>query len=192
MSNIETKTNILLSTLTTIMILLMLAIAGLFIRMNQLQNNIVALLSSQGLGGQEIGLPVGSQAPDLTLTDVNGETITLRDFRGDWVLLGFSSITCPVCDTMYPHLRAFSESRDNLQIVLVSKGSTEENQEMVRQQGFLFPVLTLRDEDVEIVEEYQVPGTPFFYLIDQEGIIQSVGFVNTREHLQQLVDGSTK
>ena len=38
--------------------------------------------------------------------------------------------------------------------------------------------------------DYQVPGTPFFYVIDGEGVIASAGFAGTLEQLETLVAGS--
>jgi len=41
--------------------------------------------------------------------------------------------------------------------------------------------------DDEVMVDYQVPGTPFFYVIDGEGVIVSKGFANTLEQLKELV-----
>lgn len=38
--------------------------------------------------------------------------------------------------------------------------------------------------------DYQVPGTPFFYVIDGEGVIASAGSAGTLEQLETLVAGS--
>jgi hypothetical protein len=40
------------------------------------------------------------------------------------------------------------------------------------------------------MEDYQVPGTPFFYVIDGKGIIANAGFANTLKQLETLVKGS--
>jgi len=38
--------------------------------------------------------------------------------------------------------------------------------------------------------DYQAPGTPFFYVIDGEGMIASAGFAGTLEQLEALVADS--
>ena len=38
--------------------------------------------------------------------------------------------------------------------------------------------------------DYQVPGVPFFYVVDGEGIIANGGFANTLEQLEALVEGN--
>lgn len=88
---------------------------------------------------------------------------------------------------MYPHLRAFSENRPDVQVVMISQGSAEENQQLVEAQGFAFPVLPVSGLDDEVMVDYQVPGTPFFYVIDGEGAIVNKGFANPLEQLKELV-----
>jgi methylamine dehydrogenase accessory protein MauD len=169
-----------------IVILLMIAIIGLFIRMNQLQSQVLAALAPLRIevAGQEMGLEIGTEAPDFTLPDTAGRMVSLDDFAGRRVLLAFSSPRCPACREMYPHLKAFSEDREDVQVVMISLGSAEENRQLREKQGFGFPVLTWDDK---VAQDYEVPGTPFFYVIDGEGVITSKGFANTLEQLKQLV-----
>jgi methylamine dehydrogenase accessory protein MauD len=169
-----------------IVILLMVAILGLFIRMNQLQHQVLAALAplQAGAMGQEMGLEIGTQAPDFTLPDTAGQMVSLDDFAGQRILLAFSSTHCRACKEIYPHLRALSESRPDVQVVMISQGSADENQQLVQAQGFTFPALAWDDS---VAGDYQVPGTPFFYVIDREGVISSKGFANTLEQLKELV-----
>ena len=186
---IESKTNVLLLMLTTIVILLMVAIVGLFLRMNQLQQAVLGALASpqMGMPEQEMGLEIGTEAPDFALPDTAGATVSLDDFAGQKVLLAFSSTHCPPCTEMYPYLRAFSESREDVQVVMISQGSAEENQQSVQVQGFEFPLLPVSDWEDKVMVDYQVPGTPFFYVIDGEGMIANADFANTLEQLEALV-----
>ncbi len=184
------RTNTLVLMLLGIVVLLMIAIVGFFVRMNQLQNQILTSLTSLQTGGaQTMGLAVGTSAPVFTLPDVDGSMISLQDFVGQRILLGFSSIQCPACVQMYPELKAFSRQGHNIQIILISRGTLEENQQLVEVQGFSFPVLTLTQDDLEVGQDYQVPGTPFFYVINEGGMVCNADFANTQEHLESLVSG---
>ncbi len=187
----ETRLEVLLLLLMGIVILLMVAIIGLFLRMNQLQSQVLAALMplQGGAIGQEMGLEIGTQAPDFTLPDTAGQMVSLDDFAGQRMLLAFSSTHCRACTEMYPHLRAFSENRPDVQVVMISQGSAENNQQLVQAQGFAFPVLPLSVWDDEAMVDYQVPGTPFFYVIDGEGVITNANFANTLEQLEALVEG---
>jgi len=129
-------------------------------------------------------LAVGSPAPEFTLTDTEGRAVSLADFAGQRLLLVFASPHCPACREMYPHLKAFSENRPDIRVVMVSKGTAEENWRLVEEQGFGFPVLLWEDE---VASEYRVPGTPFFYMVDGEGVIVNEGFAGSPEQLEALV-----
>ena len=108
----ESKTDVLILMLMGIVILLMVTIVGLFLRMNQLQREVLAALAPLRIEaiGQELGLEIGTPAPTFTLPDTAGQMVSLDDFTGQKVLLAFSSTHCPACKEMYPHLEAFSES----------------------------------------------------------------------------------
>jgi methylamine dehydrogenase accessory protein MauD len=172
-----------------VVILLMAAIAGLFIRMNQLQREVLAALAPLQAGAvrQDAGLEIGTTAPDFTLPDTTGQMVSLAAFAGEKVLLVFSSTRCPTCAEMYPNLQTFSESQDGAQVIMISLGSAEENQQLVTQQRFAFPVLIWDDE---VAQNYRVPGTPFFYVINGERKITSADFAKTLYQLETLVKSS--
>lgn len=181
---------VLLLMLMGIVILLMAAIISLFIRMNQLQQAVLEALTVPQVGAveQEMGLEIGVEAPDFSLSDTDGSAVSLRDFAGRRVLLVFASLQCPACVAMYPHVRAFSERREDVQVVMISRGSVEGNRQLAEEQGFDFPVLTWDDG---VIRAYEVPGTPFCYVIE-EGVVVNKGFANTQEQLEALVEGSAE
>lgn len=155
--------------------------------MNQLQVQVLAALSGGpgSVSAQELGLSAGTAAPDFTLPDLAGKPVALKDFTGKTVLLVFSSTTCPACQRTYPHLKAFSAARPDIQVLMISRGTTAENQQMVAEQGFGFHVLSWDDA---VAQRYAAPGTPFFYVINSEGTITAAGVTNTQMGLARLVD----
>lgn len=183
---------VLLLMLMGIVILLMVAIVGLFLRMNQLQREILTALAPLQAEAmeQEMGLEIGAQAPDFALPDTNGAMVSLGDYAGQKVLLAFSSTHCSACKEVYPHLSVFSESQQDVHVVMISPGPAEENQQLVQAQDFAFPVLPVSGWNDEVMLDYQVPGVPFFYVVDGEGIIANGGFANTLEQLEALVEGN--
>ena len=184
----DTRANTLLLMLMAIIILLMIAIAGLFLRMNQLQELMLASVSEirPGTPSQELGLPAGTPAPDFTLRDLSGKPVSLSDFAGKPLLLAFSSTSCSACQQTYPQLQAFSNQQRDLQIVMISRGTLDENQDMVAKQEFAFVVLGWEDA---VAKAYQVPGTPFFVAVDGQGVIRANGFANTQAELDRLAGG---
>jgi methylamine dehydrogenase accessory protein MauD len=185
----KSRTETLILVLMAIVILLMVAIAGMFFRMTQLQREVLAAIEPFQMMKGPKGPEVGTQAPDFTLPDTEGRLVGLAGLAGQRVLLAFSSTQCPGCTEMYPHLKAFSEGHQDIRVTMVSRGTVEENHRLVEEQGFAFPVLTWEDA---VAGEYQVPGTPFFYAIDEEGVIVNAGFANTLEQIEALVVGGRR
>jgi peroxiredoxin len=130
------------------------------------------------------GLAVGALALGFSLKDVRGETVTLTDFAGHPVLLAFYSPHCLACQAMYRDLRTFAEQNKDVQFVMISLGPEDENQCIAQEQGFGFPVLT---GDPDVTKRYHVPGTPFFYWIDDSGKVTDKGFANSLAALNQLL-----
>jgi len=99
------RTEVLLLLLTGIVLLLMVAIIGLFLRMNQLQREVLAALESLRPAPQPAGLSPGTQAPLFTFPDLSGRSVSLEALAGRKVLLAFASPHCPACREMYPGIR---------------------------------------------------------------------------------------
>jgi peroxiredoxin len=121
---------------------------------------------------QRNGLSIGTVAPAFTLPDLDGVEHSLADFRGKPVLLVFSDPHCGPCQYLAPDLaRLHSERKDDLTILMISRGEVEENRAKVEEHGLGFPVLLQRQW--EISKEYAFFGTPCGYLIDEDGVIEN-------------------
>ena len=116
--------------------------------------------------------------------------VSLDDFAGQPVLLVFSSTHCAACRDMYEDIGQFGREWQDGQIVMVSVGSAEGNQEVVESEGFTFPVLPVADWAEEVMTAYGVSATPFFYVMDGEGVIINEGFASSVQELEALVAGS--
>jgi peroxiredoxin len=117
------------------------------------------------------GLKAGAPAPDFRLPDLQGRTVSLHDYRGREVLLVFSDPHCGPCDELAPHLaRVDQEHRgDGLSVLLVGRGTAEENRAKAKQFGFQFPVV-LQDK-WKLSKEYGIFATPAAFLIGEDGVI---------------------
>jgi peroxiredoxin len=151
--------------------------------MNQLQSRVLAALETFQVMRMPEGLEIGTKAPDFTLTDIEGREVSLKDFSGRKVLLAFFSPDCPAYVRMYDELRDFSEMESKVQVLMISQGSEEGISRMVEEGGFKFPVLMWE----EVFGSYKVPGSPFFYVIDEGGIIISGVFASSLSELKELV-----
>jgi len=74
----ETRTQVLLLTLMGVVILLMVANIGLFLRMNQLQREVLAAMKPyQEITRGPSGLEVETPAPPFSLRNTEGEMVSL-------------------------------------------------------------------------------------------------------------------
>jgi len=119
------------------------------------------------------GLPVGSQAPDLSLRSLHGETLTLDSLRaaGKQVMLLFTDPNCGPCNALLPEVgRWQAEHSEKLTVALISRGEVEENRTKAQEHALQNILL---QEDWEVSERYQVGGTPSAVLVGPEGKVNS-------------------
>lgn len=64
------------------------------------------------------GPDMGEKAPDVTLTDLDGASQRLLDFHGDFLVVEFGSITCPLFQSRRPTMRAIGEEFANVSSVV--------------------------------------------------------------------------
>lgn len=118
---------------------------------------------------------VGKQAPDFQLPNLEGQSISLSDFRGKPVLVNFWAVRCPPCRFEMPFIQAiFEESSDTELVVLaVDIGEAPSTvKDFIQSGNFSFPVLLDTSQDVAL--EYNIRAIPTTFLIDKDGIIQVI------------------
>lgn len=119
------------------------------------------------------GLPVGARAPNFALPGVHGETVTLDALRASDkpVLLLFTDPDCSPCAALLPDVgRWQTEHAGKLSIVLISRGTVEENRARSEEHGLPYVLL---QEDREVAHIYKAHGTPSAVLIRPDGAIAS-------------------
>ena len=120
-------------------------------------------------------MPV-AEAVDFTLTDLEGNEVSLSDFQGKWVLLTFWATWCGPCLSEMPSLQRFWERHGEagIAVVGVAVGSPEnEVRSVVQRKGVTFPVLI--DVGDRVSSRYQAWSVPVAYLVDPGG--QLVGMI---------------
>jgi methylamine dehydrogenase accessory protein MauD len=135
------------------------------------------------------GPKVGELTETMTLSDLNGSTVTIGgpDNAAAATLLMFISPTCPICKTLVPTAKSLARSeRKRLRLVFASDGGkAEQHEAYARDLGLDRHPYVLSQE---LGLRYQVSKLPFAVLIGGDGTLQSKGLVNSREHLESLIE----
>lgn len=138
----------------------------------------------------EANAATGWQVPDFSLQTLNGETVSLSDYRGQIVFVNFWATWCVPCQREMPAFEEFmAAGREDAVILAVNNG---ENIEDVRNFAELYNLNTLPillDEDFTVTDGFGVMNLPVTYVIDETGVVRNfkLGEV-TLEDIETYID----
>ena len=114
------------------------------------------------------GLPIGAPAPELELTGLDGEPVSLADPDRDTLVL-FWNPNCGFCGSMLNDLHAWERTtaHESPRLLVVSSGGEEDT----RADGFQSTVVL--DPGYTAGNAFGAGGTPMGVLIDSEGRVAS-------------------
>ena len=125
-------------------------------------------------------LPLGNGAPDFVLTDTEGKTVSLEDFKGAPALLvAFICNHCPYVKHVRHELARLGKEYQGKGVAVVGINSNDvtthpdDSPKMMvgekAEVGYTFPYLY--DESQAVAKAYQAACTPDFYVFDGEGTL---------------------
>ncbi len=147
-------------------------------------------------------LEIGTKAPEFTLSDQDGNQVSLTDFKGKKVILYFyPKDNTPGCTTqacgfggLYPQF----QEKDGV-ILGVSKDTVASHKKFQEKYSLPFPLLS--DTELSVIKAYDVWQEKNMYgkktmgvvrttyLIDEEGtIIKAFGKVKAKDNPAQMLE----
>jgi thiol-disulfide isomerase/thioredoxin len=154
--------------------------------LNSLESDAISLLLKELKD-----LMIEEPAEDFTLSNLNGENITLADMEGKVVILDFWATWCGPCLNSFPGMKLAVEKFQNdegVEFLFINTWERVENKidnaaQFVSDNNYPFHVLM--DTENKVVSDYGVSGIPTKFIIDGKGNIRfkSVGFGGNTEHL---------
>ena len=137
---------------------------------------VIVLLQSKDSPLDLSGIPrvkKGVLSPGFTLPDINGNMVSLSDYKGKIVLLNIWATWCPPCVSEMPSMeKLYQELKgEYFEILAVSIDVTGSNvvAPFMKKHKLSFPALT--DMQGTIKDLYQTTGVPESFIIGKDGVI---------------------
>jgi peroxiredoxin len=132
---------------------------------------LISLLST-GCDRAPGGAPivVGQVVPDFTLKDMEGNAVTLSQYRGKVIFLNFWATWCPPCREEMPameRLNTVFQGKDFVMLAVNVEKDIETVRAFLAQSPHSFSVLL--DQQATVQNLYGVFRFPETFLIDKEG-----------------------
>ncbi len=118
------------------------------------------------------GITPAVKAPDFTLKNLEGSSVSLKDFAGKVVFLNFWATWCGPCRDEMPAMEKLWQTFKEEAFVILAVDLREGQKEVssfMQNYGLTFPVLL--DSRGEVGSMYAVRAIPTTYLIDSAGRI---------------------
>ncbi len=145
-------------------ILILLAVAGLLILFSLKQNNSYLKFAP---------LKAGHAAPNFKFPGLDGEMVSLSDYRGQVVLVNVWATWCRPCVEEMPSMEKLYQKLKNekFEILAVSIDvlGTKVVAPFMKKYALSFPALM--DPNGTIKNLYQTTGVPESFIVNQEGIL---------------------
>lgn len=117
---------------------------------------------------------VGQPTPDLKMTDLQGNAVSLADLKGKKIVLDFWATWCPPCKDMIPDLIALRQSYATNQLVIlgISNEPIDRLNKFAKDYQMNYPVVP---HSGPMPDPYsKVTGLPTTFFIDSTGVIRHV------------------
>jgi thiol-disulfide isomerase/thioredoxin len=160
--------------------------------------------SSNAQNTKRIGgiLKVCSLFPNFVLNNVehfSKSQVSLKDFRGKWLVLDFWNEYCSACVASFPKTNELQkEFADKLQFLLVGYSAADYHfkrsggsnirklYEKVRQKNHIvLPVAY----DSMLFRKFKITSCPFIIIVDPKGIVRGITYTLNRDNVIDLLSG---
>jgi len=120
---------------------------------------------------------MGSRAPNFTLKNLQGETISLSQFRGKKVILNFWASWCTPCKIELPHFQTvWNKYNPGADFVILTVAGSQSEEPVI--QSFIangnYTFLVCLDPGEDAFNKYDLISIPKTYFIDKDGVIRRI------------------
>ena len=130
----------------------------------------------------------GRSSGDFTLKDVNGNEVSLSEYRGEVVVLNFWATWCPPCREEIPDfIEVYDNYKDRgVQFLGVSSEDVNTLKDFISNYGINYTVLV---DNAGVGDDWGIDAIPTTFIIDREGqvVFKTVGMM-TRDQLENAIE----
>ena len=123
---------------------------------------------------EALKLQPGQPAPAFTLDNLDGQPVSLGQFKGQVVLLDFWSSWCKPCISDLPNLRKIKEKTAGWPVVFLNISLDVDEaawREAIDKHEIEGVHVRAEGWSTEVTKSYQVSLLPAYYLVDSQGLI---------------------
>lgn len=135
-------------------------------------------------------ISIGSQAPDFELVNSKGESVSLADYTGKYVVLEWTNHLCPYVVKHYDsdNMQSLQRKYTGKDVVWLSIISSAEGKQgyvdadkanMLTDKRNAAPSHVLFDPSGTVGKQYAAKTTPHMYVIDPDGKLQYAGAIDS-------------
>ncbi len=161
-------------------------------KLHNLSSKILAAAAALLLGAtHSVAAVIGQPAPDFTLTDIDGNTHSLSDFKGKSVVLEWVNQKCPFVAKHYDKSGNIPATQraataDGVVWLVINSGhpgaqgdlNPDQVREWARANHAAYTAY-FRDLDGTVGRLYNAKATPHMYVINPEGILVYNGAIDS-------------
>ena len=123
---------------------------------------------------EALKLQFGQPAPEFTLQDLDGQPVSLSQFKGQVVVLDFWASWCGPCIENLPDLRKIKERTADQPVVFLNL-SLDENEAAWRKAIDKHEIKGVHVRAVgmgsDVARSYNISALPSYYLVDSQGLL---------------------
>jgi len=138
---------------------------------------LLALLGllAWGLKKAQAGPRDSGMAPDFTITDFDGRTVTLSELRGEVVIINFWASWCPPCREEAAYLEETWRKYQDQGVVFIGVDYVDTEKEALAYiQEFDITYLNGPDIGTRISQAFNIQGVPETYFVAKSGELRGV------------------
>lgn len=145
-------------------------------------NFIITLAIVKRITGREVEASVSidtmlrpnEDIPNFTVLTIEEQIVTQENYKGQNKALVFISSTCGPCISKLPHLEDtyYHAQNSGIELLIFNLEDVAKTQTLISEFGLSIPILSTAQFTSSMMQEYKIPGTPSYYYIVNDKIIE--------------------